>query len=53
MTYFNTGIPCEHVLLCALTHGKKFLIHQRWSLNYEKLLFDMEESSRNQLLASI
>ncbi len=27
MQYFHTGTPCEHVLLCALTHGKKFLIH--------------------------
>ena len=27
MGYFNSGIPCEHLLLCSLTHGKKFLIH--------------------------
>ena len=27
MNYFNSGLPCEHILLVSLTHGKKFLIH--------------------------
>ena len=25
--YFNTGLPCEHQLVVALTQGKKFLVH--------------------------
>lgn len=53
MQYFNSGLPCEHILLCSLTHGKKFLIHQRWSLKYEKLLLEMEETSRNSRINSL
>lgn len=51
--YLHQGIPCEHVLLCALTLGKKFLIHQRYSIDYHKLLCDMQESARNNRLTSI
>lgn len=41
LNYFHTGFPCEHALLVSFSQGYKFLIHQRWSLNYESLLQDM------------
>jgi hypothetical protein len=53
MHYFNTGFPCEHALLVSFSHGYKFLIHQRWSLDYEAVLQDMEENSRNQRITSL
>ena len=48
MGYFNTGLPCEHVLLVAISESKKFIIHSRWCRKYEQLMYDMEDNSRNE-----
>lgn len=48
MSYFNTGLPCEHALLVAISERLKFLVHSRWSRKYEKIMFEMEDNSRNE-----
>ena len=48
MGYFNTGLPCEHVLLVAISENKKFIVHSRWCRKYEQLMYDMEDNSRNE-----
>ena len=46
--YFNTGLPCEHVLLVAVTEKQKFMVHSRWCRKYESVMYDMEDIARNE-----
>lgn len=40
-------------MLVAIQHRVKFLVHARWNINYESLLSEMEESSRNDRVSGI
>ena len=53
MGYFNTGLPCEHSLLVAVTHNIKFLLHSRWYRKFEPLMHEMEDNSRNDRIDKI
>jgi len=53
MGYFHTGLPCEHSLMIAITERCKILIHHRWSKQYDELMSEMEEGSRNERVGKL